>query len=95
MRQSAMRDTAEMEMMLKGYGLTTAQILYRMPDHPKLLQTFVWQHYDLAPKFPELYRFIDFWQEKIEGALHSVAYTHRQLISPTEWRKVSGELVLH
>ena len=28
---------------LEGYGLTTANILYRRPDHPWLLQTFVWQ----------------------------------------------------
>ena len=28
---------------LEGYGLTTAQILYRLPDHPSLLQTYVWQ----------------------------------------------------
>jgi hypothetical protein len=34
---------------LDGYGLTTAQILYRLPDHPHLLQTFVWQEYDLFP----------------------------------------------
>ncbi len=40
---------SEMELMLKGYGLTTAQILYRLPDHPSLLQTYIWQHYDLAP----------------------------------------------
>lgn len=90
-----MRDHAEMELMLKGYGLTTARILYRMPDHPGLLQTFIWQHYDLAPKFPALYRFIDFWQEKIEGALHSIAYTHSRLIAPNEWRKVDGEIVLN
>ncbi|MGO4816570.1 hypothetical protein AB4156_44485, partial [Cupriavidus sp. 2MCAB6] len=37
---------------LKGYGLTTATILYRMPDHPSVLQTFIWQHYDVAPRFP-------------------------------------------
>ena len=90
-----MHDQTEMKLMLDGYGLTTAQILYRMPDHPRLLQTFIWQHYDLAPKFPELYRFLDFWQEKIEGALHSVAYTHSRLIAPNEWRNVRGELVLH
>ena len=90
-----MRDHAEMELMLKGYGLTTAQILYRMPDHPGLLQAFVWQHYDLAPKFPALRRFLDFWQEKIDGALHSVAYTHRRLIGPNEWRKVDGEILLN
>ena len=28
---------------LKGYGLTTAHILYRRPDHPWLLQSYVWQ----------------------------------------------------
>lgn len=90
-----MRDHAEIELMLRGYGLTTAEILYHMPDHPGLLQSFVWQHYDLAPQFPALHRFIDFWHEKIEGALHSIAYTHRKLIAPNEWRNVSGELVLH
>jgi len=89
-----MRDHSETELMLKGYGLTTAKILYRMPDHPHLLQSYIWQHYDLAPKFPELYRFLDFWQEKLDGPLHSVSYTHRKLISPTEWRNVTGELVL-
>ena len=41
-----------------GYGLTTAQILYRMPDHPSLLQTYVWQNYDLFPKFPALLDFL-------------------------------------
>ena len=55
-----------------GYGLTTAQILYRRPDHQWLLQTFVWQNYDLFPKFPELQRFLAFWMEKLEGPLHSV-----------------------
>jgi uncharacterized protein Usg len=84
-----------MELMLKGYGLTTAEFLYHMPDHPHLLQTFVWQHYDLAPKFPKLLSFVDFWREKLDGALHSVKYTHRRLISPNEWRKVDGEILLH
>jgi len=86
---------SETEMMLKGYGLTTAQILYHLPDHPHIIQTFIWQHYDLAPKFPALYRFLDFWKEKLDGPLHSVVYTHRRLIAASEWRNVSGELVLH
>ena len=90
-----MRHNSEMELMLKGYGITTAQILYHMPDHPHVLQTFVWQHYDLAPKFPALFRFIDFWTAKLEGPLHSVTYTHKRLIAPNEWRNVSGEFLLH
>ncbi len=51
----------ETERMLKDYRLATAEILYHMPDHPHLLQSFVWQDYDIAPVFPVLNRFLDFW----------------------------------
>ena len=78
-----------------GYGLTTAQILYRMPDHPSLLQTYVWQNYDLFPKFPELQRFLAFWMEKLEGPLHSVVVAHSRLIKPAELRAIGGEFKLH
>lgn len=90
-----MRDVSEFELLLKGYGLTTAQFLYHMPDHPHLLQTFIWQEYDLAPEFPGLFRFISFWKARLDGPLHSVRYTHRRLVAPNEWRNVNGEFVLH
>ncbi|WP_152601208.1 aspartate-semialdehyde dehydrogenase [Rhizobium sp. YS-1r] len=86
---------SEMEMMLKGYGLTTAQIFYRLPDPPVLLQSYVWQDYDLAPDFPAMKDFLKFWQEKLDGPLHSVHYVHRKLISASEWRSVKGEIVVH
>ncbi len=54
------------------YRLTTAEILYRMPDHPAVLQSFVWQSMDIAPDYPALRRFLDFWRREIEGTLHSV-----------------------
>lgn len=85
----------ELEMMLKGYGLTTAEILYRLPDHPALLQSYLWQQYDLAPDFPQMKGFLKFWQEKLEGPLHSVSYVHRKLIAAGEWRAVKGEIILH
>ena len=44
---------------LDGYGLLTAEIHYYMPDHPSLLQLFVWQDYDVAPRFPVLHHFLD------------------------------------
>ena len=78
-----------------GYGLTTAQILYRLPDHPSLLQTYVWQNYDLFPKFPVLKDFLAFWQEKLEGPLHSVQVAHCKLIKPAELKAISGEFRLH
>ena len=80
---------------LAGYGLTTAQILYRRPDHQWLLQTFVWQNYDLFPKFPALKDFLAFWQEKLEGPLFSVTVAHSKLIKPTELHAVDGVFRLH
>jgi uncharacterized protein Usg len=83
------------ELMLRGYGLTTAELYYRMPDYRNVLNSFVWQLYDLAPDYPKLFEFIEFWQKEIEGPLHSVRFTHRKLIGPGEWRQVVGEFKLH
>lgn len=80
---------------LKGYGLTTARILYRMPDHPVLLQSYVWQDYDVAPDFPVLHDFLSFWQSKLDGPLHSVRVAHARLIRPAELDVRSGELRVH
>jgi uncharacterized protein Usg len=77
-------------MRLKGYGLATVEIHYRMPDHPRLLQLFVWQEYDIAPTFPVLKKFLDFWQRELEGALYSVRIAHDQLVRPSEWKSVDG-----
>lgn len=90
-----MAETRDIELMLKGYGITTAKFLYHLPDHPHVLQTFIWQLYDIAPEFPELNRFIDFWRGTLDGPLHSVTYTHRRLIAPSEWQNVTGEFVVH
>ena len=80
---------------LEGYGLTTAEILYRRPDHPWLLQTYVWQDYDLCPKFPELQKFLSFWANKLEGVLHSVRVAHSGLISPAEIKAIGSEFRLN
>ncbi len=83
------------DLMLKGYGLTVAEMFYHMPDYPHVLNSFIWQDYDLAPDHPRLFSFIEFWQAEIEGPLHSVRFTHRKQIGPAEWRNVVGELTLH
>jgi uncharacterized protein Usg len=81
-----MRDISEMELMLNGYGLTTAQFLYHLPDHPHLLQSYVWQDYDLFPEFPSLKRFLAFWEAKLEGPLFKVTVAHQKLIKPADFR---------
>ena len=86
---------SETDLMLKGYGLTTAEFFYRMPDYTHVLNTFVWQEYDLAPDHPRLFRFIEFWQDSIEGKLHSVRFIHRRPLASGDWRQVVGEFHYH
>ena len=62
----------DQKQQLPDYRLTTAEIIYHLPDHPDLLQSFIWQKLDVAPDYPELRRFLEFWSRSIEGKLHSV-----------------------
>ncbi len=80
---------------LAGFSLTTAEILYRLPDHPSLLQTYIWQEYDSAPRFPKLQSFLDFWIAKLEGKLFKVTVAHSKLIRPAELRLVGAEFKVH
>ena len=80
---------------VEGYGLSTVQIHYWMPDHPGLLQLFVIQQYDIAPGFPELDRFLDYWRREIDAVLHSVQVAHNHLIGPAEWRAVDGVITIN
>lgn len=77
---------ASLKKQLGNYRLTTARILYHMPDFHELLQEFIWQDYDIAPKFPELERFLGFWVREIEGKLHSVYVAERRLITTGDYR---------
>jgi uncharacterized protein Usg len=86
---------SDLELQLKNYRLTTAEILYHMPDLPTLLQSFVWQKLDLAPHFPELKKFLEFWEQRLDGKLHSVRVASAQLIKPAEVRLTDGEFVIH
>lgn len=76
-------------MQMKGYRLATAEILYHLPDHPGLLQSYVWQDYDIAPRYPVLSKFLDFWTRELEGPIHSVWLAGKKLISTAELRSVS------
>jgi uncharacterized protein Usg len=84
-----------LEARLRGYRLTTAEILYRLPDHPVMLQSFIWQDLDIAPRFPVLNKFLHFWETSIEGKLFSVRVASRGLISDAELKLVGGEFALH
>jgi uncharacterized protein Usg len=94
LRGEVMTDRAFLAQMA-GYGLSTVEIHYYMPDHRSLLQQFVMQQYDVAPHFPELDRFLAFWRREIDAVLHSVRVAHKHLIGPQEWRAVDGIISIH
>jgi uncharacterized protein Usg len=83
----------EFSLRLQGWRLATAEVLYYMPDHPALLQTFVWQTLDLAPAYPRIHRFLDFWRREIEAVIHSVRLASGEPLAPP--RASSIDLLLH
>ncbi len=91
-RQSAGR---QLEKQLKGYRLTTAEVIYHLPDHPSLLQEFIWQTMDVAPNFPLVRRFLNYWEENLDGQLHSVKVMSAGLIKPAEYKFADHSWTLH
>jgi len=90
-----MQASPEFRKQLEGYGLTTAEILYRMPDHPSLLQSYLWQDYDLFPDFPALKGFLDFWTRTLDGPLFKVTVGHCQLIRPAQLKAIDAQFQLN
>jgi uncharacterized protein Usg len=85
----------DLRAQLAGYSLTTAEILYRLPDHPSLLQSYIWQDYDVHPRFPRLKGFLDFWVRNLEGKLYRVTVAHKRLITPAEVRLLAADYRLN
>lgn len=84
-----------LKQMLENYRLTTAEILYHFPDHPSLLQTYVWQELDLTPDFPELMQFLNFWDRSLDGKIHSVTVAECSIIKPSEYRYFDNQTLIH
>ena len=86
---------SDLRLQLNGYRMTTAEILYHMPDHPSVLQSFIWQHLDIAPDYPVLRRFLEFWTRNIEGKLHSVKVGQAGAPGRGRFRHANASLRLH
>ena len=83
----------EMALRLKGWRLATAEVLYYLPDHPSLLQSFIWQTLDLAPDYPRIHRFLNFWRREIDAVIHSVELATGETLAPAKLQGVS--VILH
>ena len=73
---------ADLHRQFRGERLTTAEVIYYLPDHPALLQRFLWQTLDLPPEFPRVCKFLDFWRREIDAVIHSVTCSAAGLIAP-------------
>jgi len=91
MREPDLRPTT---VSFERYCQATAEIIYRLPDHPALLQSFVWQPMDMSPDFPVLRRFLDYWEENLDGAIHSVRVERHRLIDRRQLRHASHLMLL-
>ncbi len=80
---------SDLDAQLRGQRLTTAEVLYYLPDHPALLQSFLWQTLDLAPDFPRIQRFLEFWRREIDAVIHSVEISSASQITPGRIRLAS------
>ncbi|MBK8543150.1 MAG: Usg family protein [Caulobacteraceae bacterium] len=86
-------ETDEFALRLRGWRLATAEVLYYMPDHPTLLQSFIWQTLDLAPSYPRIHKFLDFWRAEIQAVIHSVNLASGEQLAPAKVRNVAT--ILH
>jgi uncharacterized protein Usg len=86
-------DVNDLTLRLQGWRLATAEVLYYMPDHPALLQTFVWQTLDLAPRYPRIHKFLDFWRREIDAVIHSVRLATGETLAPPRMNR--ADLILH
>lgn len=73
----------------------TADIIYRLPDAPLILQQFIWQDDDIVPEFPVLKKFLDFWQKNLDGKLYRVRVAHIDLFKAGDYYPGTEMGIIH
>lgn len=81
--------------LTRHFGIATAEVLFFLPDHPHILQTFLWQTEDLFPEFPRICKFTEYWLEHIPARIHTVTVTHSLLIKKKELKVVRDMVYLN
>ncbi len=75
---------------VQGYGLTTAVVLFRLPNSAYLSQEFVYQNYDHCPEFPRMRDLLLHWKQNLDGPLLAVTVWHELLDQPIPILSVDG-----
>jgi uncharacterized protein Usg len=87
--------TPDLLLELQGFRLTTAEILYRIPDYPDIIQSYIWQELDVSPDFPRLHAFLVYWEKNLEGKLYSVKVAQSDVIGISKFQIAKTELTFH
>lgn len=82
-------------LILQPWKLVTADIAYRMPDNRLVLQSFIWQDFDLTPELPVLRKFLRFWEANLDAPIHSVRFASKEIVAPASLRYRDHEVRLN
>lgn len=61
-----------MLIVIRRKTLVTLNIFYWMPNYENILQQFIWQTMDVKPKYPRVYRFLDYWHNNIDAVVNEI-----------------------
>ena len=59
-----------------------------MPDYHSILQEFIWQTMDIAPKYPRMMKFLEYWDLHIEASIHKVTIYSADNIKATDIKTI-------
>jgi len=70
---------------------TTLQIYYYLPDHPSIIQEFLWQCLDHQPEFPRIHQFLEYWRNHIEARIHTIYLAHIDYWGKMTFKNITKE----
>ena len=72
-----------------GLRYTSIKVIYKMPDYQNILQEFWWQTLDVPPRYPRMKQFVDYWNDYVEAAIHSLEIGHINSFGSTSYTNVT------
>ena len=65
------------EIIIKKWTVASVQVVYYIPDYMSLVNEFVWQTEDQLPDYPRIGRFLNYWDNHIDGPIkEAYIYDH-------------------
>lgn len=59
-------------MLIRTKKSVIINVLYFLPDHPSLLQEFIWNYNDIVPELRETHKFLNYWHNNIEATINQI-----------------------